>query len=103
MLFGVQVVQFMTNVASLDPQRFPYKLNSLLPHDIRVYWMSQTAPDFSVTASANHKVGSGGYGGRERGGPWGGCVGEVELGSQLEGLSCGLGFECASWHCVASA
>lgn len=57
LLLGVQVVQFMTNVSSLDPQRFPYKLNSLLPKDIRVYWMSKTAPDFSVTASANHKVG----------------------------------------------
>jgi tRNA U38,U39,U40 pseudouridine synthase TruA len=46
----------MTNVTSIDPQRLPYKLNSLLPHDIRVCWMSQTAPDFNVTVSAKHKV-----------------------------------------------
>lgn len=52
-----QVVQFMTNVSSIDPQRLPYKLNSLLPHDIRVCSMSQTATDFNVTVSAQHKVG----------------------------------------------
>lgn len=52
----LQVVQFATNVTSIDTQRLPYKLNSLLPHDIRVCWMSQTAPDFSVTVSAKHKV-----------------------------------------------
>lgn len=51
-----QVVQFMTDVTSIDPQRLPYKLNSLLPHDIRVTWMSQTAPDFNVTVSALHKT-----------------------------------------------
>jgi hypothetical protein len=52
----VQVVQFMTNVDSINPERMPYKLNSLLPHDIRIKWMSQTAPDFSVTVTAKHKV-----------------------------------------------
>lgn len=46
----------MTNVTSIDPHQLPYKLNSLLPHDIRVSWMSQTAPDFNVTVSAQHKV-----------------------------------------------
>jgi len=53
-----QVVQFTTNVSSIDPQRLPFKLNSLLPHDIRVCSMSQTAPDFIVTVSAQHKVGT---------------------------------------------
>jgi tRNA U38,U39,U40 pseudouridine synthase TruA len=52
----LQVVQFMTDVTSIDPQKLPYKLNSLLPRDIRVTWMSQTAPDFNVTVSALHKV-----------------------------------------------
>ncbi len=52
-----QVVQFLTNVTSIDPERLPYKLNSLLPHDIRVKWMRQTAPDFNVTVTARHKVG----------------------------------------------
>lgn len=46
----------MTNVTTIDPSRLPYKLNSLLPHDIRVTWMSQTAPDFNVTVTAKHKV-----------------------------------------------
>lgn len=55
-LVHMQVVQFWTNVTSINPDRLPYKLNSLLPHDIRVSWMSQTAPDFNVTVSAQHKV-----------------------------------------------
>lgn len=59
LLCGLQVVQFMTNASSIDPQRLPYKLNSLLPHDIRISWMAQTAPDFNVTVTAKHKVRSG--------------------------------------------
>jgi hypothetical protein len=55
-LFKQQVVQFMTNSTSIDPDQLPYKLNSLLPHDIRVIWMSRTAPDFNVTVSALRKV-----------------------------------------------
>lgn len=51
-----QVVQFFTNSTAIDPAALPRKLNSLLPHDIRVRWMSQTAPDFSVTVSALRKV-----------------------------------------------
>lgn len=56
MAFAVQVVQFYTNSVSIDPERLPYKLNSLLPPAIRVQWMSQTAPDFNVTVSAVRKV-----------------------------------------------
>lgn len=56
---NLQVVQFRTNVTSIDPERLPYKINSCLPHDIRVTWMSQTAPDFNVTVSARHKVRAG--------------------------------------------
>eukprot|EP00775_Hariotina_reticulata_P010074 gene10074-10229_t len=51
-----QVVQFMTNSTSIDPDQLPYKLNSLLPHDIRVTRMSRTAPDFNVTVSALRKT-----------------------------------------------
>ncbi|WIA34191.1 hypothetical protein OEZ86_012549 [Tetradesmus obliquus] len=51
-----QVVQFFTNSSSIDPGKFPYKLNSLLPGDIRVFWMRQTAPDFNVTVSALRKT-----------------------------------------------
>jgi tRNA U38,U39,U40 pseudouridine synthase TruA len=49
-------VQFFTNSSSINPAALPYKLNSLLPHDIRVFWMRQTAPDFNVTVSALRKV-----------------------------------------------
>lgn len=52
-----QVVQFFTNVSTIDPQRLPFKLNSLLPDDIRVREMHPTAPDFVVTVSAIDKVG----------------------------------------------
>lgn len=51
------MVHFMTNVTSIDPERLPFKLNTLLPHDIRIRWMRRTAPDFSVTVSAIDKVG----------------------------------------------
>ncbi|KAF6258703.1 pseudouridine synthase [Scenedesmus sp. NREL 46B-D3] len=51
-----QVVQFFTNSSGIDPAALPYKLNSLLPPDIRVFWMSQTAPDFNVTVSALRKT-----------------------------------------------
>uniref|UniRef100_A0A383VMC2 tRNA pseudouridine synthase n=1 Tax=Tetradesmus obliquus TaxID=3088 RepID=A0A383VMC2_TETOB len=51
-----QVVQFFTNSSSIDPGKFPYKLNSLLPGDIRVFWIRQTAPDFNVTVSALRKT-----------------------------------------------
>ncbi|EFJ41663.1 tRNA pseudouridine synthase, partial [Volvox carteri f. nagariensis] len=46
-----QVVQFSCD-KELDVTKMPYKLNSVLPHDIRVLRMSRTAPDFSVTCSA---------------------------------------------------
>jgi tRNA U38,U39,U40 pseudouridine synthase TruA len=49
-------VQFFTNSSSIDAAALPYKLNSLLPHDIRVFWMRQTALDFNVTVSALRKV-----------------------------------------------
>jgi hypothetical protein len=52
----LQVVQFFTNSSSIDSSALPYKLNSLLPHDIRIFWMRQTAPDFNVTVSALRKV-----------------------------------------------
>jgi tRNA pseudouridine(38-40) synthase len=52
-----QVVQFHTNrPEAVDPEKLPLKLNSLLPHDIRVGWMAATAPDFNVTCSASGKV-----------------------------------------------
>lgn len=65
-----QVVQFMTNATAVDPARLPHKLNSLLPADIRVRAMHQTAPDFHVTVSALHKV----RGARGRGLGWGCAV-----------------------------
>ncbi|GLI71304.1 hypothetical protein VaNZ11_016446, partial [Volvox africanus] len=46
-----QVVQFSCN-RELDFDKMPYKLNSVLPHDIRVLSITRTAPDFSVTCSA---------------------------------------------------
>ncbi|GLC49634.1 hypothetical protein PLESTB_000269700 [Pleodorina starrii] len=46
-----QVVQFSCN-RELDVAKMPYKLNSVLPHDIRVLRLTRTAPDFSVTCSA---------------------------------------------------
>ncbi|KXZ50137.1 hypothetical protein GPECTOR_17g773 [Gonium pectorale] len=46
-----QVVQFSCN-KDLDVSKMPYKLNSVLPHDIRVLRIHRTAPDFSVTCSA---------------------------------------------------
>ncbi|KAF8066244.1 truA1 [Scenedesmus sp. PABB004] len=51
-----QVVQFYSNAASLDPAWLPGKLNSMLPHDVRVLWAARTAPDFSVTVSALRKT-----------------------------------------------
>ena len=52
-----QVVQFRTRrPEAVDPARLPLKLNSLLPHDIRVKWMAATAPDFNVTCSATGKI-----------------------------------------------
>lgn len=47
-----QVVQFSCSRDDLDPNKLPYKLNSILPPDIRVVRMNRTAPDFSVTCSA---------------------------------------------------
>lgn len=59
-----QVVQFCTSSPEkLQPGKLPLKLNSLLPHDIRVTWVGQTAADFNVTCSAIGKVGWGGLGG----------------------------------------
>jgi hypothetical protein len=53
-----QVVQFRTAAPGrVDVGKLPSKLNSLLPHDIRVSWMAATAPDFHVTCSAAGKVG----------------------------------------------
>ncbi|GIL92573.1 hypothetical protein Vretifemale_20088 [Volvox reticuliferus] len=46
-----QVVQFSCN-REVDVDKMPYKLNSVLPHDIRVLRVTRTAPDFSVTCSA---------------------------------------------------
>ncbi|PNH09854.1 tRNA pseudouridine synthase A 1 [Tetrabaena socialis] len=46
-----QVVQFVCN-REVDSASLPYKLNALLPRDIRVLHMARTAPDFSVTCSA---------------------------------------------------
>ncbi|GIL62490.1 hypothetical protein Vafri_16701 [Volvox africanus] len=46
-----QVVQFSCN-RELDLDKMSYKLNSVLPHDIRVLRITRTAPDFSVTCSA---------------------------------------------------
>ncbi|KAG2492841.1 hypothetical protein HYH03_008995 [Edaphochlamys debaryana] len=45
-----QVVQFCCD-REHDTSKLPYKLNALLPHDIRVLRVSRTAPDFSVTCS----------------------------------------------------
>ena len=50
-----QVVQFFSDHL-LDLVRFPYRLNSLLPMDVRAVDMHATAPDFSVTISALTKV-----------------------------------------------
>jgi hypothetical protein len=57
-----QVVQFRTDRPELvgDPSRLAFRLNSLLPHDIRVGWVAATAPDFNVTCTATGKVGAGG-------------------------------------------
>jgi tRNA U38,U39,U40 pseudouridine synthase TruA len=52
----LQVVQFHTNVANINVEKLPYRLNSLMPPDIRVMWAHQTAPDFNVTCSAREKV-----------------------------------------------
>lgn len=51
-----QVVQFHTNKEQIDARRVLKSLNSLLPPDIRVFWMRQTAPDFNVTCCATSKV-----------------------------------------------
>jgi hypothetical protein len=51
-----QVVQFHTNKEQIDHRRVLKSLNSLLPPDIRVFWMRQTAPDFNVTCCATSKV-----------------------------------------------
>ncbi len=51
-----QVVQFYSHQASLPAHKFPYRLNSLLPYDIRVVSLHKTAPDFHVTCSAHAKV-----------------------------------------------
>ena len=50
-----QVVQFYSN-RELDPAKLPYRLNALLPFDVRARELRQTAPDFIVTASARAKV-----------------------------------------------
>lgn len=50
-----QVLQFRCN-QDLDVGKLSYRVNSLLPHDIRVLRVSRTAPDFSVTCSALGKV-----------------------------------------------
>ena len=52
------MVQFYSDHAELDPQKMPYKLNSLLPPDVRVLSFARTAPDFIVTVSAVGKVGA---------------------------------------------
>ncbi len=62
-----QVVQFSCNRDDLDPNKLPYKLNSILPPDIRVVRVNRTAPDFSVTCSALGKVGGAGARARARG------------------------------------
>lgn len=49
-------MQFHTNVGWISSDRLPYKLNSLLPPDVRVLEARQTAPDFNVTVSATSKV-----------------------------------------------
>ncbi|KAI8477440.1 MAG: pseudouridine synthase [Monoraphidium minutum] len=52
-----QVVQFRTSrPEAIDGARLPGRLNSLLPHDIRVAWVRATAPDFNVTCSATGKI-----------------------------------------------
>ena len=61
-------MQFYTHSQYLDPQRLLWRLNSLLPHDIRVLALMRTAPDFVVTCSAISKVGGPGEGGGGGGG-----------------------------------
>ncbi|GBF88550.1 tRNA pseudouridine synthase A [Raphidocelis subcapitata] len=52
-----QVVQFHTNRPDwVDLEKFPARVNSLLPHDIRISWLAATAPDFNVTCSATGKI-----------------------------------------------
>ncbi|KIZ05810.1 tRNA pseudouridine synthase A [Monoraphidium neglectum] len=52
-----QVVQFRTNrPRAVDPARLPKRLNSLLPHNIRVSGAAATAPDFLVTSCATGKA-----------------------------------------------
>lgn len=50
-----QVVQFFCH-QPVDPVSLPHRLNSVLPHDIRVSSATATAPDFNVTASASGKT-----------------------------------------------
>lgn len=51
----LQVVQFYAD-QHLESDRLIKRLNSLLPHDIRVLAAARTAPDFSATRSATGKV-----------------------------------------------
>lgn len=50
-----QVVQFFVNTL-LDASKLAYKLNRLLPADVRVTAAMRTAPDFDVTCTAVGKV-----------------------------------------------
>lgn len=50
-----QVVQFFVNTL-LDQSKLAYKLNRMLPPDIRVLHAAQTAPDFDVTCTAVGKI-----------------------------------------------
>ncbi|GAX82556.1 hypothetical protein CEUSTIGMA_g9982.t1 [Chlamydomonas eustigma] len=51
-----QVVQFYSDNSGLDGPGLAYKLNRLLPPDIRVVSLNKTAPDFIVTISAVSKT-----------------------------------------------
>lgn len=51
-----QVVQFYTNQEELRANKLPYRLNAVLPIDVRVAYATRTAPDFNVTVSAIAKT-----------------------------------------------